>query len=175
MKHLLEIECPEGYKPVYDAKSGKIKITEECDYKNIKTFEDACKYLNTEFESTGNKHADAIIKIDIIGKALNNNHHFEFGKGDIYYPYIILYLNEPVEDYIKIITDKLIFVVGGASGGGSRICLGLLDNYPSSSGAFANVSLFPCKSMEIAIHFSKYFVKEIFDAIYSGQLNYVYV
>lgn len=175
MKHLLEIECPEGYKPVYDAKSGKIKITEEYDYKNIKTFEDACKYLHTEFKSTGNKHADAIIKIDIISKALNNNHQFKLDKESVYHPYIILYLKKPTGDYIKIFTDKLIFVTGGSAYLGSNAGLGCLHSHRSSSDFTVDLGLFPCKSMEIAKHFSKYFVKEIFDAIYSGQLNYEYI
>lgn len=175
MKHTIEIECPDGYKPVYNNRTGKVEIVKEHHFTNIKSFKDACEYLGIKFKSTGDKHADAIIKIDIIGRALNNNYQFAFADGTIYYPYLLIDKKVPDKEHIKVLVDQLYFLVGGHAHPGGDAGLGRLYAYTSPSDLYANVGLFPCKSKEIAEHFSKYFIKEIFDAIYAGQIDYEYV
>lgn len=45
MKRTIEIECPDGYKPIYNAITGNVKIVPENTMERIKTYEDARDYL----------------------------------------------------------------------------------------------------------------------------------
>lgn len=45
MKRTIEIECPDGYKPIHNAKTGNVEIVPENIMGRIKTYEDARDYL----------------------------------------------------------------------------------------------------------------------------------
>lgn len=45
MKKTIEIECPDGYKPIYNAETGNVEIVPENIMGRIRTYEDAVNYL----------------------------------------------------------------------------------------------------------------------------------
>ena len=55
MKKTIEIECPDGYKPIYNAETGNVP---ENIMGLIKTYEDARDYLSIRNEVSYNRSAD---------------------------------------------------------------------------------------------------------------------
>ena len=163
-------------------------------FENIKTFEDACKYLglNTDFvnfalcnmeniEGGFGKHLTAIYKIDIIRKALNGDWKPSLVEGRVYYPFVEFYLANKVKEATNSNRWKLgpSFMADGEKYtliGGGYYCVGApgVGNFLEGDGYVnANAGLLGCKSEEIARHMSKYFMKEIFEAVYA-QYNGMY-
>ena len=159
-------------------------------YTDIKTFEDACRtlgiklpYLKVE-PSVGNSIADhlyAICKLDIIRKALNGADWKPSLVEDIvYYPFVRFYPANKVKDAANSNRCKL-----GPSfmADGEKYTLVGGDYYPCGVGVggfcrgvghvHAYAGLLGCKSEEIAQHMSRYFMKEIFEAVYA-QYNGMY-
>ena len=154
-------------------------------FENIKTFEDACKYLglNMDFvnfalcnmeniEGGFGKHLTAIYKMDIIRKALNGDWKPSLVKGKVIYPFVRFYPANKAKDVANSNGWKLgpSFMADGEKytlvSSGYSYCYG----YGVVS---VNVGLLGCKSAEIAWHMSKYFMKEIFEAVYA-QYNGMY-
>ena len=169
----------------------ELTITE---WQNIKTFEDACKYLglNMDFvnfalcnmeniEGGFGKHLTAIYKIDIIRKALNGDWKPSLVEGRVYYPFVEFYLANKVKEATNSNGCKLgpSFMADGEKYtliGGGYYCVGApgVGNFLDGDGYVnANAGLLGCKSEEIARHMSKYFMKEIFEAVYA-QYNGMY-
>lgn len=48
MKKTIEIECPDGYKPVYNAETGKVEIVSKDITARVQTYEDACKIMSRD-------------------------------------------------------------------------------------------------------------------------------
>ena len=163
-------------------------------FENIKTFEDACKYLglNMDFvnfalcnmeniEGGFGKHLTAIYKIDIIRKALNGDWKPSLVEGRVYYPFVEFYLANKVKEATNSNGCKLgpSFMADGEKYtliGGGYYCVGApgVGNFLEGDGYVnANAGLLGCKSEEIARHMSKYFMKEIFEAVYA-QYNGMY-
>ena len=105
-------------------------------WQNIKTFEDACKYLglNMDFvnfalcnmeniEGGFGKHLTAIYKMDIIRKALNGDWKPILVKGKVFYPFVRFYPANKAKDAADcngwnlgpsfIFDDKKYTMVGG--------------------------------------------------------------
>lgn len=160
----------------------ELTITE---WQNIKTFEDACKYLglNMDFvnfalcnmeniEGGFGKHLTAIYKMDIIRKALNGDWKPSLVKGKVFYPFVRFYPANKAKDVANSNGWKLgpSFMADGEKytlvSSGYSYCYG----YGVVS---VNAGLLGCKSAEIAWHMSKYFMKEIFEAVYA-QYNGMY-
>lgn len=154
-------------------------------FENIKTFEDACKYLglNMDFvnfalcnmeniEGGFGKHLTAIYKMDIIRKALNGDWKPSLVKGKVFYPFVRFYPANKAKDAADSNGWKLgpSFMTDGEKytlvSSGYSYCYG----YGVVS---VNAGLLGCKSAEIAWHMSKYFMKEIFEAVYA-QYNGMY-
>lgn len=154
-------------------------------FENIKTFEDACKYLglNMDFvnfalcnmeniEGGFGKHLTAIYKMDIIRKALNGDWKPSLVKGKVFYPFVRFYPANKAKDAANSNGWKLgpSFMADGEKytlvSSGYSYCYG----YGVVS---VNAGLLGCKSAEIAWHMSKYFMKEIFEAVYA-QYNGMY-
>ena len=169
----------------------ELTITE---WQNIKTFEDACKYLglNMDFvnfalcnmeniEGGFGKHLTAIYKMDIIRKALNGDWKPSLVEGRVYYPFVEFYLANKVKEATNSNRWKLgpSFMADGEKYtliGGGYYCVGApgVGNFLDGDGYVnANAGLLGCKSEEIARHMSKYFMKEIFEAVYA-QYNGMY-
>lgn len=161
-------------------------------FENIKTFEDACKYLglNMDFvnfalcnmeniEGGFGKHLTAIYKMDIIRKALNGNWKPSLVEGRVYYPFVEFYLANKVKEATNSNGCKLgpSFMADGEKYtliGGGYYCVGApgVGNFLEGDGYVnANAGLLGCKSEEIARHMSRYFMKEIFEAIYAQHIG----
>lgn len=154
------------------------------EWQNIKTFEDACRALNINgiFEHSINtpeeiiKHRRAIQKLDIIRKALNKDWKPSLVQGNIYYPYVKFYPDDEAREAVSehkewklgesfIADSKKYTLVGGDC----SYCYydGLAGFGCGFGGVLPNLGLLCCKSKEIAEHMSRYFSKEIFEAVYT--------
>lgn len=160
------------------------------EWRNIKTFEDACKALGIDSSSyivapytAGREiasHLHALYRLDIIRKALNGNWKPSLVQGTVYYPYVRFYsagkeaaeaaynndwsigksFNADGRRYTLVGGNSSYYNYGGLTSfsyeyGDTIPCLGLLG----------------CKSREIAEHMSRYFMKEIFEAIYANHVG----
>lgn len=154
-------------------------------FENIKTFEDACKYLglNMDFvnfalcnmeniEGGFGKHLTAIYKMDIIRKALNGDWKPSLVKGKVFYPFVRFYPANKAKDAADSNGWKLgpSFMADGEKY--TLVSSGYSDCYGYGV-VSVNAGLLGCKSAEIAWHMSKYFMKEIFEAVYA-QYNGMY-
>jgi hypothetical protein len=170
-------------------------------WENIKTYEDAYKKvvgdcqpswidsgifdgLTTDINLT--RHLSAIFKIDVILKALNGKDYkpcLETGK--YFYPSVNVLLKDseiakslerwPSTEYLgqATLTDgtTTLYFTGNCY---YDFCGGLLEyhKFPDFSwGTIPTSEMLHCKSEKIAKHMSKYFAKEIFNAVYS-QFGY---
>lgn len=162
-------------------------------FENIKTFEDACKYLglNMDFvnfalcnmeniEGGFGKHLTAIYKMDIIRKALNGDWKPSLVKGKVFYPFVRFYPANKAKDAAdsngwklgpSFMTDgeKYTLVGGGSSYYSCGVGVGGFCMGVGHVNAYAG--LLCCKSEEIARHMSRYFMKEIFEAVYAQHIR----
>ena len=154
------------------------------EYTNIKTFEGACRAIGIVYRTDcdliylsrveGNlgKHLTAIYKMDIIRKALNGDWKPILVKGKVFYPFVRFYPANKAKDAADSNGWKLgsSFMADGEKytlvSSGYSYCYG----YGAVS---VNAGLLGCKSAEIAWHMSRYFMKEIFEAVYA-QYNGMY-
>jgi hypothetical protein len=158
-------------------------------WENIKTFEDACNALgisnlfgvySVSSKYNFSKHLTALYKLDIIRRALNKDYNPSLVHGSVYYPLIKLYNRyDDAKNVAKNNNWNLCgkiefkgtsyFLVGGD-------CYGFgygLSSFSCGCGIVdANLGFLCCKSGEIAQHMSKYFAKEIFDAVYKSTCKY---
>lgn len=159
------------------------------EWKNIKTFEDACEALGI----SGNfkllldeelrempDHLRAIWKIDIIRKALNKGWNPSLVQGSVYYPFVRFYpAGQKAKEVASNNNWKLgeSFIADGkkyalVGGGCYYFSYGGLADFDYGSGDIRpSRGLLGCKSKEIAEHMSSYFSKEIFEAIYAQHIN----
>ena len=156
------------------------------EFENIKTFEDACKYLglNMDFvnfalcnmeniEGGFGKHLTAIYKMEIIRKALNGNWKPSLVKGEVFYPFVGFYTANKAKDAANSngwnLGPSFIFDGKKYTLVGCRCCstYGVGNFYGGHGEISANAGLLGCKSTEIAWHMSRYFMKEIFGAVYA--------
>ena len=157
-------------------------------WQNIKTFEDAYRTLGMDLPylkvdpSVGNSIADhlyAICKLDIIRRALNGNWKPSLVEGRVYYPFVEFYPANKVKEATNSNGWKIgpSFMADGEKYtlvGGGYYCVGApgVGNFLEGDGYVnANAGLLGCKSEEIARHMSKYFMKEIFEAVYAQHIG----
>lgn len=88
MKKTIEIECPDGYKPIYNAETGNVEIVPENIMGLIKTYEDARDYLSIRNEVSYNRSVDSLAKLQIILDALNEGYKFDLLTGIVWYPWV---------------------------------------------------------------------------------------
>lgn len=150
----------------------------------IKTFEDACRFLNLNpdvvyliFDS----HLQNMYKLKIIKKALNGAEwEPNLNTGIIYFPWLKYHSASsnynsdltPIANFKSKDNDNVYTLVGGDysyySGG--------LGSFGFRHGdVYASLGLLGCKSKEIAKYFGKTFGKLIFDTIYGQYNNYTWV
>lgn len=161
------------------------------EWKNIKTFEDACYELamhpytvinrniraieESGIEDSMKKHLIAVYKLDIIRKALNRGWKPKMTDGTIYYTCVRFY---PAGEKAKEAARsegwyvKETFKADGQKYslvGGYCSCVDGLGLFRLSGFGDVSISLglLGCKSREIAQHMSRYFAKEIFEACYA--------
>ena len=171
-----------------------VEELETLKFTDIKTFEDAVKALglnkydaeidleefdNQRFEGNASKHLKAIYKLNIIRKALNGDWKPSLVEGKVYYPFVKFYPANKAKDAANSNGWKLgpSFMADGEKytlvSSGYSYCYGYGVGIfcGGAEGVDANAGLLCCKSEEIAQHMSKYFIKEIFEAVYAQHIG----
>lgn len=178
----IKVKAPEGKKCVYDEKSQTITFVPINIREQVKTFEDACKILDIPADKKiclSDSQLNAIMKLRIILKVLNEGHEFSLTEGDMWYPWVRFYeeCKLPASEKKNIIRSftlngKRYFLVGGDASNGSSASFGYFYSYYGVGGAHAAVGLFACKDRETALYVSSQFGDLIFQAIYGNLINY---
>lgn len=178
----IKVKAPEGKKPVYDEKSQTITFVPINIREQVKTFEDACKILDIPADKKicfGDSQLDAIMKLRIILKVLNEGHEFSLTEGEVWYPWVRFYeecklLASEEKNIVRrfMLNGKSYFLVGSNANYGSSSGLGHFYSYHGVGYAYAHVGLFACKDRETALYVSSQFGDLIFQAIYGNLINY---
>lgn len=172
------------------------------EFEKITTFKDACAALGIPahvYECIGTlgdvleeyafkKGFIAACQLNIIRQALNKGHKMKFTKGTIYYPRIAFitkhstFYKEELNDgsiviigSVKVDGNDIYHVLGGAAAYGGDAGLGCFCSYYSVGSAYTGAGFLGCATKEIAEHMSRYFAKEIFDAMYGDFVDYEWV
>lgn len=176
MKKTIEIECPDGYKPVYNAETGKVEIVSEDITARVQTYEDACKIMSRDVYGNvpANFSVDALRKLHVILDALNEGHKFNLLTGTVWYPWVRFFRMKSVPKDAEVIGhfsyqgEKFALVGGRAHLGGSAG----LSYFLSGVGlATSIVGMLACKSEEIAKYVSTQFGKLVFDACFARHFK----
>ncbi len=178
MKKTIEIECPDGYKPVYNAETGKVEIVSEDITARVQTYEDACKIMSRDVYGNvpANFSVDALRKLHVILDALNEGHKFNLLTGTVWYPWVRFFRMKSVPKDAEVIGhfsyqgEKFALVGSGANYGGGA-GLGYFDSSDDVGFATSGVGMLACKSEEIAKYVSTQFGKLVFDACFARHFK----
>lgn len=175
MKQTIEIECPNGYKPVYNPDTKKVEIIPDNVMDRVKTYEDARRCLG--YVKLGdNGSINALAKLQTILEALNEGHKFKLLTGNVWYPWVRFYRVDSVPEGSKIVRyfsyqgEKFALVSSNADYG-TYSGLGRFDSHAGVSAANADVGMFACKSREIAEYVSTQFGELVFEACFSRHFD----
>lgn len=178
MKKTIEIECPDGYKPVYNAETGKVEIVSEDITARVQTYEDACKIMSRDVYGNvpANFSVDALRKLHVILDALNEGHKFNLLTGTVWYPWVRFFRMKSVPKDAEVIghfryQGEKFALVGGRADGGGDAGLGYFHSSRGVGYAFSIVGLLACKSEEIAKYVSTQFGKLVFDACFARHFK----
>lgn len=178
MKKTIEIECPDGYKPVYNAETGKVEIVSEDITARVQTYEDACKIMSRDVYGNvpANFSVDALRKLHVILDALNEGHKFNLLTGTVWYPWVRFLRMKSVPKDAEVIghfsyQGKKFALVGGGAYIGGNAGLGCFTSYYGVGGAYSDVGMLACKSEEIAKYVSTQFGKLVFEACFARHFN----
>jgi hypothetical protein len=162
-------------------------------WQKIKTFDDVLEELGYSKENfafhksnlskcPNYEHLLSLYKIDLIRTALNGKYwNPSFTKDKIYYPQLLLFKSY---EKVKELTSTYYYLCGKvlAEGNPFYVVGNTFSFFTNGLGAFVfecsnsvDHILFSCKSAEIAMHFSKYFYKEMFNVLYGNQLKYKWI
>lgn len=177
MKKTIEIECPDGYKPIYNAETGNVEIVPENIMGRIRTYEDAVNYLGCVTRDTiyYNRSVNSLAKLQTVLDALNEGHKFNLLTGTIWYPWVRFFRMKSVPKDAEVIghfryQGEKFALVGGANLGGLT---GLGDFVSCLGVGYADsvVGMLACKSKEIAKYVSTQFGKLVFDACFARHFK----
>lgn len=178
MKRTIEIECPDGYKPIYNAKTGNVEIVPENIMGRIKTYEDAREYLGYVIKDAVccNKSVNAIAKLQTILDALNEGYKFNLLTGTIWYPWVRFFRMKSVPKDAEVIghfryQGEKFALVGGCAHSGVDAGLGCFYSNYDVGYAYSDVGMLACKSEEIAKYVSTQFGKLVFDACFARHFK----
>lgn len=174
MKKTIEIECPDGYKPVYNAETGKVEIVSEDITARVQTYEDACKIMSRDVPA--NFSVDALRKLHVILDALNEGHKFNLLTGTVWYPWVRFFRMKSVPKDAEVIghfsyQGEKFALVGGHAHCGGDAGLGFFCSAVGVGSAFSAVGMLACKSEEIAEYVSTQFGKLVFEACFARHFN----
>lgn len=177
MKKTIEIECPDGYKPIYNAETGNVEIVPENIMELIRTYEDAVNYLGCARDTIYyNRSVNSLAKLQTVLDALNEGHKFNLLTGAVWYPWVRFFRMKSVPEDAEVIGhfryqgEKFALVGGRADGG----CSAGLSSFVSNSDvgyALSDVGMLACKSEEIAKYVSTQFGKLVFDACFARHFK----
>lgn len=178
MKKTIEIECPDGYKPVYNAETGKVEIVSEDITARVQTYEDACKIMSRDVYGNvpANFSVDALRKLHVILDALNEGHKFNLLTGTVWYPWVRFFRMKSVPKDAEVIghfsyQGEKFALVGGCAALGSVAGLGYFASSADVGYAVSDVGMLACKSEEIAKYVSTQFGKLVFEACFARYFN----
>lgn len=178
MKKTIEIECPDGYKPVYNAETGKVEIVSEGITARVQTYEDACKIMSRDVYGNvpANFSVDALRKLHVILDALNEGHKFNLLTGTVWYPWVRFFRMKSVPKDAEVIghfsyQGEKFALVGGSAYLGGIAGLGSFDSRNGVGYALSDVGMLACKSEEIAKYVSTQFGKLVFEACFARHFN----
>lgn len=164
-------------------------------FKNIKTFKDACDVLNYDYTAVNNtirniavfsRASAAAFKLNIVRRSLNLGQELPLIN---YSDFVIYYPDNPfiTKSSIYYNSDKME-VIGKFKYKGEEYCvlnkdvtyngtfgLGCFSPNASIGYADANFGLLGCASKEIAIHFGKYFGMLITEAKYGDLEDFIII
>lgn len=178
MKKTIEIECPDGYKPIYNAETGNVEIVPENIMGRIRTYEDAVNYLGCVTRDTiyYNRSVNSLAKLQTVLDALNEGHKFNLLTGTIWYPWVRFFRMKSVPKDAEVIGhfryqgEKFALVGGGAVNGGLA-GLSCFASHIDVGRAYSSVGMLACKSEEIAKYVSTQFGKLVFDACFARHFE----
>lgn len=178
MKKTIEIECPDGYKPVYNAETGKVEIVSEDITARVQTYEDACKIMSRDVYGNvpANFSVDALRKLHVILDALNEGHKFNLLTGTVWYPWVRFFRMKSVPKDAEVIghfryQGEKFALVGGCAYDGGYAGLGSFISCNVVGDANSGVGMLACKSEEIAKYVSTQFGKLVFDACFARHFE----
>lgn len=178
MKKTIEIKCPDGYKPVYNAETGKVEIVSEDITARVQTYEDACKIMSRDVYGNvpANFSVDALRKLHVILDALNEGHKFNLLTGTVWYPWVRFFRMKSVPKDVEVIghfsyQGEKFALVGGGAFTGSSAGLGYFYSFNDVGLAYSFVGMLACKSEEIAKYVSTQFGKLVFEACFARHFN----
>jgi hypothetical protein len=178
MKKTIEIECPDGYKPVYSAETGKVEIVSEDITARVQTYEDACKIMSRDVYGNvpANFSVDALRKLHVILDALNEGYKFNLLTGTVWYPWVRFFRMKSVPKDAEVIghfsyQGEKFALVGGTADDGGHAGLGYFFSSDDVGYAYSGVGLLACKSEEIAKYVSTQFGKLVFEACFARHFN----
>ena len=178
MKKTIEIECPDGYKPVYNAETGKVEIVSEDITARVQTYEDACKIMSRDVYGNvpANFSVDALRKLHVILDALNEGHKFNLLTGTVWYPWVRFFRMKSVPKDAEVIghfsyQGEKFALVGGCADSGGLAGLGCFYSSADVGDAISPVGMLACKSEEIAEYVSTQFGKLVFEACFARHFN----
>lgn len=169
----------------------------KCEFKDIKTFKDACTALNFNYDIATvlakdifvySRAAAAMFKLNIIRKALNLNYDLSLVEDPkeffIHYPYNLFITEDsaafkkeikegPMEVIGKIKNKGILYtVIGGYSCSSDDGGLGEFYYLSGVGYATASTGFLGCATKEIARHFGKYFGMLITEAKYADMVDF---
>ena len=178
MKRTIEIECPDGYKPIYNAKTGNVEIVPENIMGRIKTYEDARDYLGYVVRDavSYNESVNSLAKLQTILDALNEKHKFNLLTGTVWYPWVRFFRMKSVPKDAEVIghfryQGEKFALVGGRASIGGFAGLGFFSSDYDVGYAYSSVGMLACKSEEIAKYVSTQFGKLVFDAYFARHFK----
>ena len=178
MKKTIEIECPDGYKPVYNAETGKVEIVSEDITARVQTYEDACKIMSRDVYGNvpANFSVDALRKLHVILDALNEGHKFNLLTGTVWYPWVRFFRMKSVPKDAEVIghfsyQGEKFALVGSPAYYGGNAGLSYFNSSLDVSYTRSNVGMLACKSEEIAKYVSTQFGKLVFEACFARHFN----
>lgn len=177
MKRTIEIECPDGYKPVYNAETGKVEIVPSSSTERIKSFTDATNEMGVCLATymRENQSIESLSRLQLIIDALNEGHKFNLLTGTVWYPWVRFFRMKSVPKDAEVIGhfryqgEKFALVGSADTGGGAG--LGFFFSYNGVGNANSNVGMLACKSEEIAKYVSTQFGKLVFDACFARHFE----
>lgn len=164
------------------------------DFKKFKSWKDIeddladCGMNFCHKTRTMTKGQVALMKLNYIRRVLNRGQKMSLTKGEVWYPQIRFITkdndiyDEEVERgcMVKVGTIKqdcgeCYDILGGLAYTGSYAGLGYFSSCYGLGYSDASIGFLGCASKEIARHMSRYFAKEIFDAMYGDFINYEWI
>ena len=173
MKRTIEIECPDGYKPIYNTETGNVEIVPENIMERIKTYEDAKNYLGG-FNYNGS--LNSLAKLQTILDALNEGYKFDLLTKTVWYPWVRFFRMKSVPKDAEVIEHfryqgEKFALVGGRAYGGGYAGLSCFNSDLDVSCVTSVVGILACKSEEIAKYASTQFGKLVFDACFARHFK----